>query len=351
MSEIYIPLEFVFEPGIGPETLYFRNVRYLAEEIPSLTPLVPSAKPTENNDDGNLTFMAIPDGQEFDVNESMSTATIWREDGSVTYLYETNSVRRFADTVRPMTVVAADGTPWRSNSDGGVTRFDSDAKTVFTTANGLADDKVSALAAPANGDIWVGTPGNGISKFDGISWQTYTTKDGLAGNVISAIAVAPDGAVWVGTLQGQGLGISSFDGKTWTTHDVKNEPVSHTINSIAVGLDGVVWVGTAQGLLRFDGADWKYVSYYDDSTWVAVLLDGDLAWAQNYQGVTSVAVTPDNVVWIGTARGNVYRFDGSTWTPYHLISDATNVSVVRSIYIDSEGVLWFGTLGGGPRHF
>lgn len=31
LTSLYIPIEFIFESGVGPETVYFRNVRYLAE--------------------------------------------------------------------------------------------------------------------------------------------------------------------------------------------------------------------------------------------------------------------------------------------------------------------------------
>jgi hypothetical protein len=34
LTSIYIPIEFVFEPEIGAETIYFRNVRYLEEPLP-----------------------------------------------------------------------------------------------------------------------------------------------------------------------------------------------------------------------------------------------------------------------------------------------------------------------------
>ena len=32
LTRVYIPIEFVFEPGVGPETVYFRNIRYLSDE-------------------------------------------------------------------------------------------------------------------------------------------------------------------------------------------------------------------------------------------------------------------------------------------------------------------------------
>ena len=52
------------------------------------------------------------------------------------------------------------------------------------------------LPSAPDGAIWVGTE-NGASRFDGASWTNLTTADGLAADRVDAIAVAPDGAVWL----------------------------------------------------------------------------------------------------------------------------------------------------------
>ncbi len=42
----------------------------------------------------------------------------------------------------------------------------------------------------------------GVSKFDGTIWTTYTTADGLANDTITAIAIDAQGNKWFGTLGG-----------------------------------------------------------------------------------------------------------------------------------------------------
>jgi ligand-binding sensor domain-containing protein len=89
----------------------------------------------------------------------------------------------------------------------GVSRLGADGTwTTYTTADGLAGDYVSAIAAGPDGSIWFSTftetrppAGGGVSRLrvDGM-WTTYTTADGLASDSISAIAAGPDGSMWFG---------------------------------------------------------------------------------------------------------------------------------------------------------
>jgi HEAT repeat protein len=71
--------------------------------------------------------------------------------------------------------------------------------TTYTTEDGLAGNRVEAIAVGPEGDLWFGSDGGGVSRFDGESWTTYTTEDGLAGNAVMAIAVGPEGDLWFGT--------------------------------------------------------------------------------------------------------------------------------------------------------
>jgi two-component system sensor histidine kinase ChiS len=64
---------------------------------------------------------------------------------------------------------------------------------------------VFGLAAGANGVMWSSHgEGGGASRFDPAAgnWTAYTTADGLANKSVWAIAVAPGGAVWFGTRAG-----------------------------------------------------------------------------------------------------------------------------------------------------
>ena len=63
-------------------------------------------------------------------------------------------------------------------------------------------DTVTVLAVGPNLDLWLGgstLEHAGLARFSSGRWSQLTTADGLADNEVSAIVVAPDGAVWVAT--------------------------------------------------------------------------------------------------------------------------------------------------------
>ena len=87
---------------------------------------------------------------------------------------------------------------------GGVSRYDGQTLTTFTTKDGLAHNVVGSILQDREGHLWFGTFGGGLSRYDGQVFQTITRRDGLASNVVSRTSVIQDrdGDVWIGTNNG-----------------------------------------------------------------------------------------------------------------------------------------------------
>jgi ligand-binding sensor domain-containing protein len=226
--------------------------------------------------------------------------------------------------------------PWApSPGYGGVSRFDGETWTTYTEEDGLAGNWVSDIAIAPDGALWLATAG-GLSRFDGTAWQTFVTADGLVSDEVTSVAVAADGLVCAGT----DVGISCFNGASWTTY-TSGGPASNLVPSIAVAPDGTVWAGSGQpvpapentgrGVSRFDGEEWT------------VLTEAD-GLADNT--VVDIAVEPGGVVWFATgdpddAPASVSRFDGETWTTY-MPDEYVYGKEVRSIAIGPDGIVWLG---------
>ena len=131
---------------------------------------------------------------------------------------------------------------------GGVVRWNrTDGSYVkYTTIDGLADNRVYAIAIDGAGHKWFGTYG-GVSEFDGSTWTTYTTADGLAGNLVGAIAIDGADHMWFGTSGG----VSEFDGSTWTTYTTADGLASNWVYAIAVDGTDHMWFGTLGGVSEF----------------------------------------------------------------------------------------------------
>jgi len=294
--------------------------------------------------------------------------------------------------------------------------------------SGLADDEVRAICIDEGNVKWFGTR-NGLSRFDDQTWTTYTTGDSLAHNAVNAIAfevtthgpeiwVATDGGVsvisvvpdaitlatpyrtdntglisntvraaavdeyhvrWFGT----DTGVSSFDGSTWTSFTVEQNYYLKSNDILSIySVEGFMTLfGTAGGgVARFDGVtsatplitrdyniasdtvfaiyaaekgnEWygtdaglsHHTSEWPDIGWVTYTTADGLT--DNV--VRSLIAENDSVVWIGTNNG-LNRFDGARWTTY-TTSDGLAGNVIYAIARDGDGSFWFGT-DSGVSHY
>jgi ligand-binding sensor domain-containing protein len=90
-------------------------------------------------------------------------------------------------------------------TDGGVSVFNggTDWISFTTTTDGLAHNRVNAIATAGINQLWYGTQRGGVSMLDGAgTWTTFTTADGLAHSEVRAFAVDGAGHKLFGTQIG-----------------------------------------------------------------------------------------------------------------------------------------------------
>ncbi|HOZ31212.1 MAG TPA: two-component regulator propeller domain-containing protein, partial [Bacteroidales bacterium] len=132
----------------------------------------------------------------------------------------------------------------------------SQTPTYYTFEQALANDNVRSLEEDNNGFIWIGTI-NGITKFDGNEFTTYSTADGLGGNIVYDICAHSSGEIYAATSGG----MSIFDGVTWTNYDMGDGLPSSSIWCVEEDNYGNIWIGTSDmGAAFFDGLVWNAFS-------------------------------------------------------------------------------------------
>jgi ligand-binding sensor domain-containing protein len=95
-----------------------------------------------------------------------------------------------------------DGQPWAGTWGGGVSRFDGDHWTTYTTVEGLPGNHVFMLHKDVvNGQLWIGT-NKGLALWQDGKFKVMTTADGLVADNVFAMATTPDGGKWVGSYGG-----------------------------------------------------------------------------------------------------------------------------------------------------
>ena len=81
---------------------------------------------------------------------------------------------------------------------GGLSRYDGEQFTIFTTEDGLTDNLVRCILEDREGVLWLGTD-DGVSRYDGRTFRTFTTEDGLAGNcIMGSMLEEREGDLWIG---------------------------------------------------------------------------------------------------------------------------------------------------------
>ncbi len=267
--------------------------------------------------------------------------------------------------------------------------------TYNTSNSGVASDDVRTICIDNSGYLWFGTS-NGLSYFDGVIWKTYTTADKLAHNVVHDIAheITTHGEeIWVATEGGVsvvGIGADAVTFATPYTTTNANYPgmISDKVFAAAVDSQHVRWFGTDQGLMSFDGTLWKAyttednladnhvnaIAYeetkYGPEVWlgtnngisvVSTKVDA-VSFAtpyrtnnENYPGMISDMIysatvdTVNNLRWFGTDKGAI-AFGAREFTSYTM-NDFLSNERVNCVTVDRNGMVFFGTQGGGVSRY
>jgi signal transduction histidine kinase/ligand-binding sensor domain-containing protein/CheY-like chemotaxis protein len=194
--------------------------------------------------------------------------------------------------------------------------------TPFTAKDGPAGQAVRAIYQDREGNLWFG--GWGVSRYDGKSFTTFTVKDGLANNTVTSIYQDREGNFWFGTLYG---GVSRYNGKAWTTFTTKDGLADREVAAILQDREGNLYFGGPGGVSRYNGKAWTTFTTKDGlAGYVRCIF-------QDREG---------NLYFGGAGVSRYDPHSGQRFTP---LTTKDGLAGVYSIYQDREGSLWFGRVG------
>jgi len=224
----------------------------------------------------------------------------------------------------------------------------------LTTADGLSQASVHAIAQDKYGFMWFGTQ-EGLNRFDGYHFHTYLSNDtdetSISNNWVEALVADPQGFLWVATNSG---GLNRLDLITGSVVRYQHDPddaaslSSNRVRALALDGSGALWIGThGGGLNRLDTASGHLER-------VQLVPDGPAA--EPTDRIRALCEAADGTIWIGTDGAGLYRLDPFSNALSHYQHDPNNASTlsedrVRSLYVDKKGRLWIGTYGTGLNRF
>lgn len=200
---------------------------------------------------------------------------------------------------------------------------------VYTTADGLANDRVDHGTRDARGYLWFATQ-DGVSRFDGQRFDSFGVADGLPAAETSDILAARDGVIWVAT----DAGVAWLDPASAT--GARFQPVGPRTEALALHEDeaGAIWAGTADGLLRVR-----------DSGAPIAPARVPLADAHEPAIYRIASDARDHSLWLGTRQGLWHRTASGGLERYRVSPADQLDDRVMSLLLDREGRLWIGAVG------
>lgn len=252
----------------------------------------------------------------------------------------------------------------------GVIRFADGRFTFYGGDAGLPATTYTQIICDREGSIWIAT-GVGLFQIKKELIASYSTANGLSHNEIYPMLQTRDGRIWAG---GKGLNVMR-EGK------FERHPLNHYVAQPTALLEdraGRLWIGSG-GVFRYEPGKFKVVVPIETNPYPVWAIREDRAgavWIATSNGLVklvgdkvvlryttkdglpdddvkviheSVDESGKSVLWIGT-WGGLARIRDTEITSYTRAQGLAG-DHVRSIYEDSDGVLWIGTYDDGLSRF
>ncbi|HRI45673.1 MAG TPA: two-component regulator propeller domain-containing protein [Ignavibacteriaceae bacterium] len=153
------------------------------------------------------------------------------------------------------------------------------------------------------------------------SWLSYTdTKS------VTALADAGD-FLWVGTRGGL-VKYQKYTGEITLFNSSNSELKTNHITTVTLSNDKSIWVGTLNGeVYNYDGSNWVYF----DST--NSILTG--------HSITQIISEPSQKLWITTWGGGLFEKQGNNWKNYHRLNSGMTDNHINCMVVISEILRYF----------
>ncbi|MEO8069082.1 MAG: two-component regulator propeller domain-containing protein [Flavobacteriales bacterium] len=200
---------------------------------------------------------------------------------------------------------------------------------------GLPASKVYCVVQDARGLVWMGTEA-GLANYDGNTVVALGENAGTAANGARSLLLDKDGRLWAGHIQG---GISLMENGAFRKLSIAGTALTSDVTGIAQDADGAVWIATyGQGLF-------KVVSMAGDGVLTTEHFGSTQKISDNINMLTTLN---DGTVCIIEDGGSPKRLDkaAKVFTSIQY-SGLPELLSVTSLFEDSKGRLWFGTIQSG----
>ena len=217
-------------------------------------------------------------------------------------------------------ILGRDGTLYIGSE--AVTAWRGDVLQGWPKAQGLVPEDVWAIAEDARGNLYAGTD-RGLAVLTGARWEALGRGHGLPDGVIRALSPKPGGGLYLGSQNPHGAWF--YEGGRARPFLWRDGLPSRQVFAIDGGPDGSLYLGTLAGLFAHHQGE------------VRPLFEGER--------ILSVDAAPDGAVWAGTDGRGLLRWQAGVaklWTRRDGLLD----DIVTAVHVSRDGIVYAGTATG-----
>lgn len=231
------------------------------------------------------------DGEGVFIDTGDTTFAIFGSDG-----LSSPFIRAFAESTT--------GDVWVATAGGGITRINAPitplsepSTTIYTSGNGLSEDRITDLVCDHLGRLWFATRGSGIGVIlaNG-DIVNFTASDGLPSDEVRALAIGPGKQLWVALASGQ---LCHIDLKT-TTYQIEELNIEgdrpYTLYAMAFDSRDRLWLGSANGV-------WQLIFDEEGTVIDTHKFDADEGFEGLEVCANAMLCDVNGKLWIGTVDG------------------------------------------------
>ena len=197
-----------------------------------------------------------------------------------------------------------------------------------------------------DGTLWFTSNSGGVYHYDENKFKNYTEKNGLSSNQVYSIISDSENNLWFGTQNGlckynrnkfEHIPLPYQDTTTGWISKVYPTLNPNAVHSLAIDNNNNLWIGTAGGgAYKYDGIN--FISYLTE---IGRKQEDSLY----HNWIPFIRKDNKGNMWFASmTHGGVTQFDGEKFTQF-LIKDGLSDSQVRTIYCDTSGNIWIGFNG------
>jgi len=191
----------------------------------------------------------------------------------------------------------------------------------------FSEKAISALGSDKEGCVYVGTYNDGFYRIcDGI----YRKSNWIPINYIVDVFEDMEGSLWLGS---RGYGLYRLKEGKFITYGRKNGLYEKVVFPLTESDDGGMWFGTWAGALyKLENNKLERHTFGDDLT--------------RYDTILSLCQEKGGALWAGVYGKGLLKIEGNDTTMFTEL-DGIPENHISSIYKDSKGTLWVGTMTKG----